>query len=222
MLSTGSARVRFSKLQLLQAQERPQDYYCNRFHSQNSAAIHLEFQPDDGGSTISIRVDRDATDHRTVSSSSGHPDPQGFLTTLKEAFALLDYRTFARFIEESPLERGRTFSAPLGLADYSDCRQALQAASDSRALNSDLEMKVLTTAVSAAQQALATIRSSYQSVTGKPLEDVDRLDECVDEVTAALGDVELLKPHFSGKSLAGINVDQIKDPIKTAEWRKAS
>ena len=50
------------------------------------------------------------------------PDPKEFLATLKAAFALLDYRTFARFIEESPLERGRTFSALLGLAEYSDCR----------------------------------------------------------------------------------------------------
>ena len=92
------------KLQLLQTQERPQDYYCNRFHSQNFAIIHLEFQPDDGESNVSIRIDRDATGNRTVSSPSGYSDPDGFLATLKEAFVLLDYRTFARFIEESPLE----------------------------------------------------------------------------------------------------------------------
>jgi DNA repair exonuclease SbcCD ATPase subunit len=209
------------KLQLLQAQERPQDYYCNRFHSKNCAVIHLEFQPDDGSSIVSIRINRDATGNRTVSSPSGYPDPERFLAALKEAFALLDYRTFARFIEDSPLERGRTFSALLGLADYSDCRQALQAASDTRSLNYDLEIKVLTTSVGAeqkaAQQALTTIRSSYQSVTGKPLEDVDKLDECVAEVAAALGDVELLKPHFIGKSLTDIDFDEIKAAIKTAE-----
>jgi hypothetical protein len=209
------------KLQLLQAQERPQDYYCNRFHSQRTAVIDLEFLPDNGGAAVSIRVERDAAGNRTVSSPSGHPEPEGFLATLKEAFALLDYRTFARFIEESPLERGRTFSALLGLADYSDCRQALQAASDSRALNSDLEIKVLTTAAGAAQkaaqQALATIRSSYQNVTGKPLEDIDKLDECVAEVTAALADVELLKPHLKGKTLDQIDFEQIKAAIKTAE-----
>ena len=184
------------KLQLLQAQERPQDYYCNRFHSKNTASINLEFQTDDGGPTISIRINLDGAGNRTVSSPSGHADPDGFLATLGEAFALLDYRTFARFIEESPLERGRTFSALLGLADYSDCRQGLQAVSDSRALNGDLEIKVLATAVGAAQkaaqQALATIRSSYQNVTGKPLEDIEKLDECAAEVTTALGDVEIL------------------------------
>ncbi len=209
------------KLQLLQAQERPQDYYCNRFHSKNTASILMEFQPDDSTATVSIRIDRDAGGNRMVTSPSGHADPEGFLATLKEAFALLDYRTFARFIEESPLERGRTFSALLGLAEYSDCRQALQASSDSRALNSDLEIKVLTTAVSAAQkaaqQALVTLRSSYENVTGKPLEDIDKLDECVAEVAAALGNVELLKPYFTGKTLNEVDFEIIKTAIKTAE-----
>jgi hypothetical protein len=209
------------KLQLLQAQERPQDYYCNRFHSKNSASILIEFQPDDATDPISIRIDRDTTGNRTVTSPSGHPDPEEFLGTLKEAFALLDYRKFARFIEESPLERGRTFSALLGLAKYSDFRQALQAASDTRALNSDFEIKVLSTATEAAQkaaqQALVTLRSSYENVTGKPLEDVNKLDECVDEVTNALGNVELLKPYFFEKSLNDVDIDEIKAAIKTAE-----
>ena len=209
------------KLQLLQAQERPQDYYCNRFHSKNTASILMEFKPDDGAATVSIRVDRDAGGNRTVSSTSGHADPESFLATLKEAFALLDYRTFARFIEESPLERGRTFSALLGLAEYSDCRQALQAASDSRALTTDLEIKVLTAAVGAAQKAaqkaLVTLRSSYENVTGKPLEDVSKLNPCAVEVTAALGSVELLKSHFTGKSLDEIDFVKIKTAIKSVE-----
>lgn len=209
------------KLQLLQAQEKPEDYYCNRFHSQSTAVIRMEFQPDNGDSNISVLIERDATGKRTVRSPSGHPDPEGFLATLKEAFALLDYRTFSRFIEESPLERGRTFSTLLGLSNYSDCRQALQAASDSRALNTDLELKVLSAKIGAtqkiAQQALTSIRSNYQNVTGKPLEDIGKLDECVAEVTTALGNVELLKPHFAGKTLADINFDEIKTAIKIAE-----
>lgn len=209
------------KLQQLQAQERPQDYYCNRFHSKNAASILVEFQPDDGTDPVAIRVDRDAGGSRRVTSPSGTPDPEGFLARLREAFALLDYRTFSRFIEESPLERGRTFSALLGLAEYSDCRQALQAASDSRALNTDLEFKVLATAVGAtqkaAQQALLTLRSSYENVIGKPLEDIDKLDKCAAEVAAALGNVELLKPLLMGKTLQQMDFEKIKAAIKTAE-----
>ncbi|MCB9896588.1 MAG: AAA family ATPase [Planctomycetes bacterium] len=209
------------KLQLLQAQEHPQDYYCNRFHSKNTASILMEFQPDDGAAPVAVQVERDEVGNRTVTSPSGHADPEGFLATLKEAFALLDYRTFARFIEESPLERGRTFSALLGLAEYSDCRQALQAASDSRALNTDLEIKVLATEIGAArkaaQQALVTLRSSYENVTGKPMEDIGTLDECAAEVSTALGNVELLKPHFTGKTLNEIDFHKMKTAIKTAE-----
>ena len=209
------------KLQSLQAQERPQDYYCNRFHSKNAASILVEFQPDDGSGTVSIQIDRDARGNRTVTSPSGHSDPERFLATLKEAFALLDYRTFARFIEESPLERGRTFSSLLGLAEYSDCRQALQASSNTLALNSDLEIKVLARELGVAkrlvQQALVTLRSSYEHVTGKPLDDIDKLDECAVEVTDALGNVELLKPHFAGKALNEIDFEEIKSTIKSAE-----
>src|SRR3546814_790802 len=46
------------KLDVLQAQERPQDYFCNRFHTQKSATIALEFQPDDGGAPVTIRLQR--------------------------------------------------------------------------------------------------------------------------------------------------------------------
>lgn len=209
------------KLDDLKAHERPQDYYCNRFHSGNKAMIEVELEPDDGGAVVSIRVERDAAGNRMVTSPSGHSDPEGFLATLNEAFALLDYRTFSRFIEESPLERGRTFSALLGLSDYSDCRQALQIVSDTRTTNTDLDMKVLATQIAgmqrAVQQALAALRTNYEKVTGKPLDDVDKLDVYATEISQALGNVELLKEHFDGKALDQISFDAIKEAIKTAE-----
>ena len=209
------------KLEALQAQERPQDYYSNRFHSRNIASILVEFQPDDGTTPVTIRVERDATGERTVSSPSGQADPERFLSAFKEAFALLDYRTFARFIEESPLERGRTFSALLGFSEYSDCRQSLQTASDTRNLNIDLEIKVLKTAVDAAQRtaqdALVALRSNFEKVTGKPLDDIGKLDDYAEEVRAALCNVELLKPHFADRPLEEINFEKIKTAIKKAE-----
>jgi DNA repair exonuclease SbcCD ATPase subunit len=209
------------KLDALQTHERPQDYYCNRFHSRKSAVLDLEFAPDDGGAAIAIRVSRDAAGSRKATSPSGHANPEQFLSTLKEPFALLDYRNFSRFIEDSPLERGRTFSALLGLSEYSDRRQALQAACDTRTLNTDLEVKVLTTAIAAsqlgAQQALTAARTSYENVTGKALVDIGRLTEYAAEVASALGGVELIKPHFAGKTLSEIDFDQVKAAIKTAE-----
>lgn len=209
------------KLNTLQAQEKPEDYYTNRFHSQQAAVLDLEFLPDDGGAAVTVCVKRDAAGNRTATSPSGHADPEGFLKTLREAFALLDYRNFARFIEDSPLERGRTFSALLGLSEYSDRRQAFQAVSDSRAVNTDLEVKVLTTTKVATQQeaqhALTTARTSYEKVTGATLQDIARLDDYAVDIVRALGDVELLKPHFTGKTLAEIDFDAIKEAIKTAE-----
>ena len=209
------------KLDDLKAHERPQDYYCNRFHSGNRAQIEIELKPDDGGAPVSIKVERDTSGNRTVTSPSGHGDPESFLDNLNEAFALLDYRTFSRFIEESPLERGRTFSALLGLSEYSDCRQALQVVSDTRTTNTDLEMKVLATQIEgtqrAVQQFLAALRTNFEKVTGKPLEDVDKLDQHAVEVAQALGNVELLKDHIDGKKLEDIDFDAIKEAIKTAE-----
>lgn len=209
------------KLDTLQTQERPEDYYTNRFHSQQAAVLDLEFQPDDGGATVIVCVKRDAAGTRTVTSPSGHADPDGFLRTLREAFALLDYRNFSRFIEDSPLERGRTFSALLGLSEYSDRRQAFQAISDSRALNTDLEVKVLTTSKTSAQQeaqrALTTARTSYEKVTGATLQDIAKLDDYAVDVVRALGNVELLKADFEGKELADIDFEVIKEVIKTAE-----
>ncbi|PZX13162.1 hypothetical protein LX82_00997 [Celeribacter halophilus] len=90
---------------------------------------------------------------------------------IKKFSLIVDYRTFSRFIEESPLERGRTFSALLGLSEYSDCRQALQVVSYTRTMNTDLDMKVLATRIDgtqrAIQQALEALRSNFEKVTGK-------------------------------------------------------
>lgn len=209
------------RLDTLHAQERPEDYYTNRFHSRQAAALDLEFMPDDGGAAVTLSVKRDSAGRRIVGSPSGHADPEGFLRDLREAFALLDYRNFARFIEDSPLERGRTFSALLGLSEYSDRRQAFQAVSDSRALNGDLEVKSLAASRTAAQQeaqrALASARTSYEKVTGGTLQDVAKLDAYATDVVRALGDVDLLKAHFAGKKLADIDFEAIKGIIKTAE-----
>jgi DNA repair exonuclease SbcCD ATPase subunit len=79
------------KLEALQAAERPQDYYCNRFHSIGKATIDLEFQPDDGSAAVTIHIERDSNSKRTTTSPSGHADPEAFLKSLKERFALLDY-----------------------------------------------------------------------------------------------------------------------------------
>jgi ABC-type hemin transport system ATPase subunit len=215
-------RGNIQKLDDMQAQENPGAYYCNRFHSQGKATIDLEFTADDThASVISIRVERDGSGQRVVTSPSGHTDPESFLATLNENFTLLDYRTFARFIEDSPLDRGRSFSALLGLSAYSDARQAFQTACDTRTFNTDFEIKAITAELTAAdnasKQALATMRVNYERVTGKPFEDVTKIDAYATEVVTALGSVALLTDLFKEKTLNQIDFDVVKDAVRKAE-----
>jgi recombinational DNA repair ATPase RecF len=210
------------KLEELQAHELTHDYYSNRFHSARQATIDLEFQSDDSSAnTVSIHIERDGSGQKTVTSPSGQTDPEAFLESLDEDFSLLDYRTFSRFIDDTPLERGRSFSALLGLSAYSDFRQSLQALSDTRALNSDLDIRVIEASIrtsqSASQQALANVRSNYEKVTGKSFEDVDKIAEYMGEVVSALAGVELLKTHFEGKYLQDVDFEEVKTTIRTEE-----
>jgi len=100
-------------------------------------------------------------------------------------------------------------------------RQALQSACETRTLNSDLEIKVLSTSIEAvqreAQQALATVLSSYEKVTGKALTDTDKLDEAAKDVAHALANVELLKSMLAGKSLDQIDFESVKSTIRAEE-----
>ena len=209
------------KLESLHAEERPQDYYCNRFHSKKTASILLEFTPDDDSNTISFKVSRDSSGSRSVKSLNGHPDPEGFLSTLQEAFVFLDYPTFIRFIENSPLKRGRTFSSLIGLAEYSDCRQVLEALSDTRACNTDFDVKVLTAKIESAKQskeeALDQLRSSYESITEKPLDDVGKIEGCAVEIIDIMCKEELLKCHVAETALGDVNFDEVKSKVGAAE-----
>src|SRR3546814_18881742 len=85
-----------------------------------------------------------------------------------------------------------TLSLHDALPIYSDRRQAMQVACDSRTLNTDLEIKVLTTAMAAAQQAaqhaVTAARTSYEKVTGSPFQDIGRLDDYA-------ADVEIGRAH---------------------------
>ena len=212
---------RIPKLESLGKQERPRDYYCNLFHTGRKASIQMEFQPDDQSATVSISVGLDDQANRTVTSPTGHSDPEGFLSTLQEEFALLDYRTFARFIEDSPLERGRTFSALLGFSEYSDCRQSLKAASDPRTQKSDLQMDDLKSRIDSVRhvqdQALKELRECYTKVTGNIIETLSCPDKYRSEVTTALGKAEILKPHLVGSKLEDVDFEQLRATIHDAE-----
>lgn len=203
------------------ATDRKENYYSNRFHSAGQATIDIALLPDDGSGEVTIRVARDPRGQRSVSSPSGHANPEGLLAELNEDFTLLDYKTFSRFIDDTPLNRGRSFSSLLGLSTYSDMRQSLQAACDTKSLNNDFEIKVLAAqlkaASDAARNALTAIRNSYTQLTGQTITDVSDLEGASQRVVDALATVELLMRFLAGKKLDELDFQAIKDRIRAEE-----
>jgi hypothetical protein len=212
------------KLDELSAAEKPEKYYVNKFHGGALATIELEFVSDDtvAQSTVII-VTRDEAGTRTVASPSGNSDPEGFLASLDEAFALLDYQDFSRFIDESPLNRGRSFSALLGLSEYSDLRQSLRSAADTRALDTDLELNILAVRAQGFEQsattALGRLQTSFQQLVGIALTDLGDLDSYAVQARDALAGVPLIAEKV-GTSLGETDFDDIFASIRTAEGGK--
>src|SRR3990172_11427082 len=98
------------KLESLQASERPGSYYSNLFHSIHTATIEVTFEPSDGSPNVIISLVRTPDGASNITSPSGQQDPARFVSSLDNEFCLLDNRTFLRFIDDSPLGRGRSFS----------------------------------------------------------------------------------------------------------------
>lgn len=212
------------KLEALHNVERPQDYYVNRFHSQMEGTVELLFESDDPTAVAhTVKIVRKADGTRTVTSPS-HKDPEAFLAAMDNSFALLDYHTFNTFINNSPLERGRSFSTLLGLDAYSDFRQTLKTVTDTRALRGDLDLSALETRTRAYNDAATTAQvkagNAYKDVTGKDFEDVAKIDEYGGEVLGALKQVDLLKEKLEVDSLDDVDFDAIIETIKAAEGGK--
>lgn len=208
------------KLDELPAADDAQSYYVNRFHSGNRAVVGLTLQPDDGSPPIAIRVERSASGTRTVSCPS-HSDPQSLLASCASDITLLDYRTFNRFIDDSPLKRGRAFSALLGLGELSEFRQALELLTHGKALKSDFELDSLqATYESATQQAasaLIRIQSAYSRLTGETLKDPLDHDAIGTRGAAVLAALPLVKPFVENVPFEMVDFKGIRAAIKKAE-----
>jgi hypothetical protein len=214
-------RGRVPRLEQIQNLERPDQYVQNLFHTQRRATIELDFLPDSGGPTVTIRVERDHRGTRTVSSPTGHADPQGFLSALDEDFSILDASTFARFMEQTALDRGRSFSSLLGLSRYSDFRQALASVSDRRAINSDLRVGTLDSEVNTLAAditaSLQRVESNYRSLVGRDIGDVSRVTDLAEDVRLALEGIELIRPLVQGRKLSEIQFPEIQALLERTE-----
>lgn len=209
------------KLDGLPHAENANEYYCNRFHVSGTATILLTLKPNDGSPDIEIRVTRDPSGSRSVDSPSGDPNPESLLESLASEFVLLDQNTFLKFVEDSPLHRGRTFSGLLGLAKLSEVRQVLQTLSNAKNLKSDFGIRTLETEIKNAQQrrdtALQRIRTEFKSLTSKDVNEPIDTPAVITELQRALRVVELLKPHLDTTSIGEVNFDKLRESIRTAE-----
>lgn len=209
------------KLDALQRQEQPETYYINRFHTQEIGTITLKFSSDDATPAVEITVTRNSTGQRIVSSPTGHANPSEFLNSLAADFTLIDYSTFSEFINAKPLERGRAFSSLIGLTRFASIRQALERASDTRSLNSDLQITALGTQIQTAEQRIRNLRLSayraYEEVTGTAIQDLNVELLRISEVTASLASVAPLIDAFKGKDILSFDVEVARAAIVDAE-----
>lgn len=145
---------RLAWLDGLPAAEHGADYYLNRFNKSGLGTVKLKLQPDGGGQSVEITVTRDASGKRTVTTTSAW-NPDAILADLDREFVFLDGPTFQEFIDETPLNRGRTFAGLLGLAEYSKLRQALATLANTRAFNNHFGTGALDTALKSSRKAVA-------------------------------------------------------------------
>jgi hypothetical protein len=209
-----------SKLEAMMAAEHPERYYNNLFHT-GSAKIEMTFAADDGAADIAILVQRTKAGVRTISSPSGHVDPQGFLASLASDLALLDCATFETFIGDSPLERGRSFASLVGLSQLSELRQALEVLSNSGTMRRDFEMDALDAEVAGIREggtrASSRLRVSYEALLGRlPTEPL--VDAAIGtDALAALRAIPLLASLITVTKLEETDFSTIEAEIARAE-----
>lgn len=216
-------RGEIPKLAELQEVDSPNDYYVNQFHSSDTATIDLVLCPDDSGPDVSIRVDCNSAGVRTISSPSGHTDPEGFIESLYGPGILVDQSTFQRFIEDSPLDRGRSFSALLGLDRISEVRRILETLANNGTIDRDFGVDELTQEKrhnSRAEKALiaeiADLANEFlgQAPDGGSWSDLEDISK---RSALALKSIALLSESISEDTVTAIGWDEVDEAIRSAE-----
>jgi DNA repair exonuclease SbcCD ATPase subunit len=213
------------RLKALQEAEQGDSYIINRFHPGQQATIGLVFTSDDGTPDITIRVTRPANGARVVTSPSGHTQPQQFLEHLQEDFVLVDYGRFAKLIDISALERGRSFASLVGLSRYSRLRQALDGARRTQNINGDLGISALDAEVKAGERALSAIErrviAAHDEVAGDGGAGIEKIADMKAAVTSALSAIALLTPFVERDSVMNLEFDAAEKAIEKEEGGEA-
>lgn len=209
------------KLEELPASANSSEYYTNRFHSAGAATILLTFAPDDGESNVQVRVRRLANGARAVDSPTGHSAPDAFLRTFDTSFCLVDHQTFTRFVDDTPLRRGRSFSGLLGIRKVSEYRQALETLANTRTISNDFDVSRLDTEIRVSRRQLREagdkVIRAYSAITNQQVVGEPKLDDLSSVASGVFEEIQLLEPHFAARSLGEINWKEVRDAIKEAE-----
>ncbi|MGY4299769.1 ABC-type hemin transport system ATPase subunit [Bradyrhizobium sp. i1.4.4] len=213
------------RLKALQEAEQGDSYIVNRFHPGQQATVDLIFASDDSSPDVAIKVVRAANGARLVTSPSGHADPQQFLASLQEDFVLVDYNRFAKLIDISALERGRSFASLVGLSRYSRLRQTFDGAKRTQNVNSDLGLSALDAEVTTGTRALSAIErrviAAHDEVAGAGGAAGDKLSALKVAVTAALSAIALLKPLIGEASVMDLDFEAAELAIEKEEGGEA-
>ena len=208
------------KLSKLPASEKANAYYLNAFHPSGISTIALHLQHASGGNSRSIFVTRDKNGTRLVSTSDGS-DGEALLSELDREFVLLDAATFIKFIEDTDLNRGRSFSSLLGLGAYSSARKSLQSLSNTRAFNNhfgvnakDAQIRTIDRQISSLQQQ---IERSFFSLTGRYPASQETVSSLRDGAQASVSHLPLIGPFFTDKNFNEVNFDDCVRLIRDTE-----
>lgn len=211
-------RGKIDKLDRLLQAERPQDYYLNRFHPAGLGTVKLTLQPDNGRAAVTITVTRNAAGQRSV---SGHPDAEALLAELNREFVLLDGQTFQSFMDETALNRGRSFSGLLGLARYSTLRQQLQQLSHTRSFNSHFDISAQAAKKVAADRSIAAARKAietdYEALVLEKIAPQAPAADSQARCHAALAAIPTLSTHCDGKTFMQISGADCHAAVNAAE-----
>ena len=208
------------KLDALPASERGASYYLNRFHPADLGTISLTLRAASDGARLTVTVTRDQNGARRVATSDGR-DGNALLAEMNREFVLLDAKTFQKFIDDTPLNRGRSFSALLGLGHYSTLRQALQALSHTRGFNNHFDVNAKTGRKGLIEgqirQARNNIRASYLTLVGEEPGAGAGNGELRMRAHAILHNIPLIQPKCDGKSFDDISPDDCLALVRDAE-----
>lgn len=209
------------RLEGMQDAEQGGNYIVNKFHPAQQATVALVFKSDDGTPDVSITVIRTAAGGRVVTSPSGHANPDSFLADLCEDFVLVDYPRFASLVDCSALERGRSFASLVGMNRYSQLRQALDGAKNTRNINGDLGLSALDTEVTSENRALEAvgqrILAAHQEVTGAVDGQMADMTALKAQVTAGLAAIALFTPLLANASVMGLDFDAAEKIVDQEE-----